>query len=252
MNPDFYKKYFEAEKNHWLMRVRRLIVLDLLKKHNRRNKNETRILDFGCGSGYFVGQLAKMGYQSFGLDNSVEAIEFGRNQGTKNLAVVDGNRINSPDNYFDCILLLDVLEHLENESPIIKEIERVLLPGGIAIITVPAFKFLWGVQDEISRHYRRYRMPQLLNVVQRSGSFNITFKSYFNTFLFFPIAAIRLFSKWFHIENRESDFDINSRLLNRLFFFIFNMEKNFLRHVTFPFGVSIITVLRKQNLHEKA
>lgn len=252
MNPDFYKKYFEVERNHWLMRVRRLIILDLLKKYNRRDKNKTKILDFGCGSGYFVGQLAEIGYQSFGLDNSVESIKFGEGQGIKNLTVTDGDRIDFPDNFFDCILLLDVLEHLENESPAIKEIQRVLSPGGIAIITVPAFKFLWGVQDEISHHYRRYRMPQLLNIAQQSGSLDIIFKSYFNAFLFFPIAAVRLFSKRFHIKNRESDFDINNRLLNRLFFFIFNIERNLLRHVTFPFGVSIVVVLRKHNLHEKA
>lgn len=227
------------------MRGRRVVVLNALKKYSRRNINETRLLDFGCGSGYFMGQLAEMGYWSFGLDNSAEAIQFGREQGIKNLAVAGSNRINFPSDYFDCVLLLDVLEHLENESPIIEEVERVLSPGGIVVITVPAFKFLWGVQDKVSHHYRRYRMPQLLDIVQRSGNFNVVFKSYFNTFLFAPIAAVRLFSRWLKIKGRQSDFDINNKFLNWFFGKIFSLEIALLKRIKYPFGVSIALVLKK-------
>lgn len=227
------------------MKVRRLLVLDILKKYNKKDRHETRILDFGCGSGYFVGELAEIGYESFGLDNSAEAIEFGRSRGVKNLAITDGRKIGFPDNYFDCVLLLDVIEHLDNESWAIKEVERVLVPGGITVIMAPAFMFLWGVQDEVSRHYRRYNMPQLVNVVKQNSNFGMIFKSYFNTILFLPIAITRIISRWFHIKSRTSDFDINNRFLNKILFHIFNFERYLLQHLRLPFGVSILAVFRK-------
>lgn len=245
MEPGFYKNYFEVERDHWLMVGRRNIIYDMIAKYSLKIPEKMRVLDFGCGSGYFVSKLAETGYQSYGLDISSEAVQFGQRQGIKNLAVMNSHKLNFDDGYFDCILAMDVLEHLEDESWAIKEIERVLAPGGIAIIMTPAFMFLWGVQDEVSHHYRRYRMPQLLNVVQQSGKLDIVHKSYFNTLLFFPITAVRLISGWFNIKHRVSDFDINNRFLNKIFFSIFNAERRFLRHMTFPFGVSILAVFKK-------
>lgn len=246
LNPDFYKQYFQIEKDHWLMRVRRFIIFDLLKKYAKPPSEKVRILDFGCGSGYLVARLAERGFQSFGLDISAEAIEFGRRQGIKNIEAVDSHTINYPDNFFDAILLMDVIEHLEDESWAVKEVERVLAPGGVIIITVPAFMFLWGVQDEVAQHYRRYTLAKLLETVKRSSSLSVIRKTYFNTFLFMPIALVRVFSRWLNIKNRESDFDINNVFINKILFWIFNFERFLLQRIRFPFGVSILMVLKKQ------
>ncbi|MDP3697326.1 MAG: sugar nucleotide-binding protein [Candidatus Taylorbacteria bacterium] len=247
MDRSFYKNYFEVEKSHWLMKVRRLIVFDILKKYGRKPE-ETKILDFGCGSGYLTARLAEQGYQSFGLDISSEAIQFGRRQGIKNIDVIDAHKLNFPDNYFNTVLLLDVIEHLEDESWAVREIQRVLAPGGIAVVMVPAFKFLWGVQDEVAHHYRRYSLPRLIKVFEESSGLSVDHKTYFNTFLFAPIAAVRLISRWFKIKGRESDFDINNKFLNLILYWVFNFEHYFLRLVSFPFGVSILTVLKKPEL----
>lgn len=246
MDRSFYKNYFEVEKNHWLMKIRRSIVLDVLKKYGCKPK-ETKILDFGCGSGYFVARLAERGYQSFGLDISAEAIEFGQRQGVKNIEVIDSHKINHPDDFFDAVILLDVVEHLEDESWAIKEVERVLVPGGVAVIMVPAFMFLWGVQDEVAHHYRRYTMPKLLEMTKKSSNLSVVQKTYFNTFLFAPIALVRLFSRWFNVKNRESDFDINNPILNKILFWIFNFERFLLHRFRFPFGVSILAVFKKES-----
>lgn len=245
MDRSFYKNYFEVERNHWLMKVRRKVAFDLLKKY-RLKPEETKVLDFGCGSGYLVSCLAEKGYQSFGLDISEEAIRFGRQQGVKNIDVIDAHKINFPDNYFNAVLLLDVIEHLEDESWAIKEVERVLAPGGSAIIMVPAFQFLWGVQDEVAHHYRRYTLPGLIRVVKEANGLTVARKTYFNTFLFGPVAAVRLISRWFGLKGRESDFSLNNSLLNFLFYWIFNLEHYLLRLVNFPFGVSALMVLNKK------
>src|SRR3989344_7179389 len=229
MRPDFYKHYFQIEKDHWLMKVRRLIVFDQIEKCARLPAEKVKILDFGCGSGYLVGELAKLGYNSFGIDNFDEAIEYGKQRGIKNLSVTLDAKTDYENKFFDIVLALDVLEHLGDEGPALKEIERILCPGGVLIITVPAFKFLWGVQDEVSHHYRRYTLPKLLETIRKLSNLSVVQKTYFNTFLFVPIALVRLFSRWFKIKSRESDFDINGPILNKIFFWIFNFERFLLR-----------------------
>jgi len=245
MERSFYKNYFSVERDHWLMKGRRLIVSDILKKNLDKSAAKPKILDFGCGSGFFVSQLDKEGYDSYGLDISWEAIEYGKRQGIKNLGVIDSHKINFPDGHFDSVLALDVIEHLEDETWGLKEMERVLRSGGTLVILAPAFKFLWGVQDEASHHYRRYTMSDLVNKIKKSTNLEAVRKSYFNTFLFLPIAAVRLLTRWLKIKNRESDFDLNSPIINFLLSLVFGFERQLLRFLNFPFGVSIMLVLKK-------
>ncbi|MDP3996370.1 MAG: methyltransferase domain-containing protein [bacterium] len=244
MREKFYKTYFKIEKEHWLMKVRRRVVFDVL--HNVLEKNkESKILDFGCGSGILVEELSSEGYKAFGVDVSREAIRFGNSEGIKNIKVMASDKIDFPDNVFDVVTALDVLEHLENEKLSMKEIERVLKPGGVLIVMVPAYMFLWGVQDEVAHHYRRYTESSLLTVIKKSGCILPFRTTYFNSFLFFPIAAVRLLSRALNLRNRESDFDINNVFLNKLFFAIFNLERILLKKISFPFGVSILSVCKK-------
>lgn len=245
MERSFYKNYFQVEKNHWLMKGRREIVEDILASLNYK-PNVTKILDFGCGSGYFVSKLAKQGYKSFGIDISSEAIQYGQRQDIYNIEVLDAHRLNFPNNHFQVVLMLDVLSHFEDETWALKEIQRVLVPGGVAIIMVPAFQFLWGIHDEIAHHFRRYTMPQLLERVRHASKLSIVRKTYFNTFLFLPIASVRLLTRWLKIRNRESDFEINNSFTDAIFSKIFSLECRLLQKINFSFGVSILLVLNKQ------
>ncbi|MEK7507179.1 MAG: class I SAM-dependent methyltransferase [Patescibacteria group bacterium] len=244
MEPGFYQTYFTTEKKHWWFKVRRNLIGWLLHQYLPGRPEKTKILDYGCGSGYLVGQLQKAGYPTYGKDISPEAIGFGRKQGINNLSVSRDSQIGFADIFFDAVLALDVIEHIEDDEFALKEIERVLKPGGIAIITVPAYMWLWGKQDEVSQHFRRYRLNQLEKLVRQSTNLIPVKKSYFNTFLFPGIVITRLLDKIFKI-NRSSDFEINNRFLNRLFYNIFNLEIGWLKRFSFPFGVSILLVLGK-------
>ena len=239
----FYRNYFKIDREHWLMRGRRMIVLDNLARYSSPG---ARVLELGCGSGIFVGELADAGFDSSGLDISADAVHFGQLQGVRNLAVLAGHRIDFPDDTFDAVLSLDVIEHLEHEEWALKEIERVVKPGGLVVIMAPAYKFLWGLQDEVAHHYRRYTMRALVKKVRSATSLAVVRKSYFNTFLFLPIALVRLACRLFGIRGRESDFDLNSPLLNRILFAVFNTERKLLRGLRFPFGVSVLAVFKKR------
>lgn len=246
MDKDFYKTYFALEKNNWWFRVRRNLIFDLLVKY--KVSKTAKIFDFGCGSGYTVGYLQKLGYDASGTDVSAEAIELGRSMGIRNLAIAQSVEIRPPEGGFDLILALDVIEHIENDSGAIMAIERALRPGGMAIITVPAYKWLWGVQDDVAHHFRRYTAGSFTKILKQNSKLKIIRKTYFNTFLFPPVVFIRILSKWFNLKERESDFDINNKWLNNLFFCIFDLERKFLEHINFPFGISILAVVRKNEM----
>lgn len=245
MERSFYKKYFELEKDNWWFRVRRSLVYWILKKHITGVRNNLKILDFGCGSGYLVGELQKMGYDAYGSDMFKEAIEYGRSEGIQNLEIASKDQIWPLGATFDVILALDVIEHIEDDLGAIRGLKEVLNSGGFLVITVPAYQWLWGVQDEVAHHFRRYTLKSLLTLFHDHSDLSVIKKSYFNTFLFMPIAAVRLFSRLFNLKKRESDFDINNNFLNKVFHTLFNFEAKLLRYFNFPFGVSILLVIKK-------
>ncbi len=243
MDIGFYKTYFNIEKYHWLMKVRRGIVFDAIRSLAEKGKDTSpRILDYGSGSGFLVGELQKAGFEAYGVDTSEEAIAYGAACGIRNLTT---DIVDLGTGQYDIVLAMDVLEHIKEPKNAIQAIERSLKSGGHFIITVPAYMFLWGIQDEVAHHYRRYTKSGLLKEVGDSSSFKVVRSSYFNTFLFLPIAFVRLITRLFKIRGRESDFDLNSPLLNKMLFSIFNIERKLLRRVNYPFGVSIMAILKK-------
>lgn len=246
MNKGFYKAYFAIERDHWLMKVRRGIVRDQLKKYVG-DLNKKKILDFGSGSGYLIGELQKEGIDAYGVDSSEEAITYGTSVGVKNLSIMHvGTALPFPAAHFDAVLAMDVLEHLSEEQTVLAELKRVLKKDGILVITVPAYMFLWGRQDESSQHFRRYTMGRLIEVLRCSGDFDMLKRSYFNTFLFPLVALVRVGSWLLNHKGKGSDFELNNKVFNMLFFVIFTLERHLLRYINYPFGVSIVMVLRKQ------
>lgn len=243
MKKFFYDLIYEQEKIHWWYKIRRKIVFDLIKKFFVTDSNKT-ILDIGCGTGFLLKELQNFG-RVYGIDCAPKALDYCRKRGLKN--VKKGNILDIPfgDNQFDIALALDVLEHVEDDDRALREINRVLKEDdGIAIIFVPAFQFLWGITDEVSLHFRRYRLKPLVDKIQKSN-FKILKTSYFNTFLFPPIVLVRFFFRLFKIKI-ESENKINSRLLNLILHKIFWFESWLLKYFNFPFGVSILFVVQKK------
>lgn len=243
MDKKLYETYREIEDTHWWFVGRRKIVLDIFERFSLE-KSTTKILDFGCNTGVLVGILQRDGWNISGSDISGEAIEYGQKRGIKNLSVADGVALPYMDASFDAVLCLDVLEHIEDDSFALKEIWRVLKPGGRAIIMVPAFRFLWGVQDVVAHHYRRYSI-KMINELVSNGKWSIDFKSYFN-FLLFPLIAIVRLLQRFWKPKRQSDFELNNKFFNFILTKIFLSEAAILRFVRYPWGISILAVLHKK------
>jgi len=141
------------------------------------------------------------------------------------------------------ILAADTLEHLENDLNGIFEFYQALKKGGLLILTVPAFSFLWGIQDIVTGHKRRYLKKDILNKLERGG-FDILRSSYFNFFLFLPILLTRRIIPLLGLKI-DSENKINLPLINFFLKTIFSLELYLLKYVSFPFGVSIFCVARK-------
>jgi hypothetical protein len=136
---------------------------------------------------------------------------------------------------------LDVIEHIDDDISALVSIKSMLSKGGFAVITVPAYKFLWSPFDDMNHHRRRYNLSMLEEKLISAG-FIIKKISYFNFFLF-PLALIsKLFNR---ISNRSgiSDLDVPPIFINKLMAKIFQTEQIFLKKINFPFGVSIIAIV---------
>jgi len=244
-----YKLLYESELNHWWDKVRRKIVINFIKRYYSGSTHRPQILDIGCGTGAMAEEVKGIG-SYYGLDVSREAVDFCERRGIENIGLGDVRNIPYGENTFDFVLALDVIEHVDDDFLAVKEIRRVLRPGGITIITVPAFKFLWGPTDVFFHHYRRYRLVELESLL-KGNNFSILKLSYFNILLFFPIVIIRMIIKLFHLpdkmENNLSRNMINDTwIINKTLYLIFYFESILLRCVNFWFGVSALAIGRKK------
>lgn len=113
-------------------RVRDRAFLEMLKP-----SKEDRILDVGCGLGYFTDLLSKDGAECYGIDLDEKCIDYCQKYMKGQYQVADVTKIPFPDNYFDKILCTEVLEHIDHNEEILKEIRRVLKKDGILVTSVP-------------------------------------------------------------------------------------------------------------------
>jgi SAM-dependent methyltransferase len=203
------------------------------------------ILDVGCGSGTMLGHLRRHG-RPRGIDADAEAIRFCRARGIAEVAHVPAGPLPFADGEFGLVCALDVLEHIPDDRGALGEMARVLAPGGTALLTVPAFPALWGAQDEVSHHVRRYRERELRELVAAAG-LELERVTYFNTALFAPIAAIRLARRLRPArEQPRSDFALTGPgRLNALLARIFAAEAPVVARTRLPVGVSLLALARK-------
>lgn len=239
---------FESELNHWWDKARRRIVFGLIKKYSRSSDVRPKILDLGCGMGAIAQEAQKIG-DYYGVDVSEKAVNFCKRRGIENVKQGDALHVPYEDDQFDIVLLLDTIEHVEDDFGVMDEVRRVLRPQGMVIVTAPAFKFLWGPSDVTFQHFRRYRLGELKARLERKD-FSIIKSSYFNFFLFLPIFLGKMAVKYLRLpisENEVSRQGINGIwIINKILYYIFYTESMLLKYIDFPFGVSAMVIGRKR------
>lgn len=243
MDTKLYAEMAEMEKTHWWFLGRRAIIKEVLL---RFKKDRRILLDVGAGTCLNTKEFNRIGFKAIALESHPEAQNLARTVAPE-IEIIDAPfpspRI--PSNSYDVVTLLDVLEHLKDDNESLSEVQRILLPNGVVLITVPAFMFLWTKHDERAHHFRRYTRHELREKLKSAG-LEPMFVSYYNFFLFPPIVFVRFLQKFFAPKNETSDFSRSPKVMNALFASLFGAERFLLRYVRLPFGVSLIAVARKK------
>jgi SAM-dependent methyltransferase len=242
MQEIMFRLHQEHQARHWWYTARREIVLAALRRSIRRDaaaRPPLRLADIGCGPGGIVPWLGEFG-TAFGVDPSAEAIAYARTTG------VDVRRGGLPDELdlagedpLDAVLLLDVLEHVDEDELALRRIHSLLRPGGTLIMTVPAFPFLWSSHDVVNEHRRRYTRSGLRRKLSAAG-FRIDELSYCNTVLFPAVAAARLGRRLLPTRPARPDVGSVPEPFNRVLHHLFAAERHILSVVPLPFGVSLV------------
>jgi SAM-dependent methyltransferase len=243
MQQHTYSIMYQVEGTHWWFVGRRRIIRSFIERICADLKlDRPRILDIGCGTGANLEMLAEFG-ETEGVDVSPDALAFCRERGLQNVRQGEAEHLPYDDGSFDLVTALDVVEHLDDDVGGLSEMRRVLRPGGRALLFVPALMFLWGVQDDVSHHRRRYTRAGLKRVVKAAG-FAVESATYANITFFAPILVGRLLLRITGYK-LESENNINVGMLNGLMGSVLGAESSILRHANLPFGVSAICVARR-------
>lgn len=245
MERSLHDTYQAIEATHWWFVGRRALIRRLIARYGPA-RAQVRLLDIGCNSGLFVGNLQQAGYAASGCDTDAVAIWAGNDNGVAKLRVAAFPALGYDTGAFNVLTCLDVLEHVEDDGAALREMDRILAVGGTAIITVPAFPSLWSLQDEVAHHFRRYTRRELLEKITAHTGWRIERVSHFNFFLFLPIWLVRTISNRKKQVRRQSDFEINSRSINAILTLLFLTELWLLRFVSYPCGVSLLVVAKKR------
>jgi len=240
-----YSVMYGLEGSHWWFKGRRRIVF-LQAGTYLKNKKDLKILDIGCGTGIMMKNFEKYG-NVFGLDMHFPALEFCLKRGIINIVCADAINLPFKANSFDVVGIFDVLYHkgVKNDVKAMKEIFKVLKPGGILILTDSADMKLWSKHDIAAHARERYTLITLANRIKSAG-FKILKISYFNTALYPAVFAVRKIDTIFNKnEPAKSNIKKTNPLLSSILYLMLAFEGFLLKFLNFPFGVSIFAIAKK-------
>jgi SAM-dependent methyltransferase len=203
MDRDYELQTHRAEDRHWWYRGRRTVLERVIA--DLHLPRPARILDTGCGSGRNMVELARRGTVT-GVELSEVSVGLARARGAGE--VIEGSVLEMPfdPDSFDLAVSLDVIEHLEEDLDALRELRRVVAPGGSLLVTVPAYGWLWSGHDEINHHHRRYTRRSLQRVAEAAGWEQVR-TTYFNSLLL-PVAILLRALDRLSTKTTESSLDL--------------------------------------------
>jgi len=235
-----YREMYAQEDVHWWFRGRRLVIGALVALAGL--PSYTRVLDAGCGTGRTMVELAGLGAVS-GVDPSSDAVRFCRARGLDDVHQAGLEALPFANSAFDLVLACDVLEHVEDDLGALQELRRVTRTGGVLIVTVPAYRWMWTEHDVVLHHLRRYSATHLRHQATSAG-WAVQRCTYFNSVLLPLAAGGRLGSRLLTVVARRrrgrTDLDRTPAVLNRVMELPLRFEASVIRAGSrFPAGVSI-------------
>lgn len=239
-------KMYRLEDTYWWFVGRRRLVEQLVRRYGVASP---RMLDVGCGTGGTMDALGPLG-EVWGADISQDALDFCRERGHESVRLCAAEALDFEDASFDLALACDVLEHVDDVQAL-REILRVLRPGGIVVATAPAYRFLWSEHDLALSHRRRYERRDLRDRLREAG-FEVVKLTYAVSFVFPVVVLFRLLNRA-RVRRLGTPHTQLLRIpgwLNWLFTLIQDIENWFVIRTGFLFGTSLVAVARKPGAGE--
>lgn len=234
-----YRNIYENEKSHFFYVSTHRLVIDLIARWGK--KRHPKILDAGCGTGGLAVKLASLGNVS-AIDASPEAIKFAKKRGVRaTLSLIE--KIPFPDRIFDVVTCIDVIYHKQVADDIgaLAEMRRVLRPGGVLILRVPANRYLMSAHDRHVHTARRYGRDELSRKI-RAGGLSVRQISYVHSPIFFLSLVSIFIEKITNKANHSAIGGINP-LLNNCLTALLNLEGVLIaRGISLPVGQGLIAV----------
>ena len=241
MERQLYDAFAAVEHEHWWFVGYRRIIAKVLRSLNLPQL--ATILDVGCGNGGNLSMLSEFG-EIYATEHDGEAAERAREKQIAKIVYRESlpGQCSMADQSCDLVVMLDVLEHIEDDLAALKILRTKLKDDGKLLVAVPAFMFLWSPHDVANHHYRRYTRAQLVELLQQAG-FEVQYSSYFNLCLF-PVALLaRTVKRW--TAGDGHDLSMPPKAVNRLLAWLFGSESAFLPRLSFPFGISLMATATK-------
>ena len=244
MDPALERQLLAAEEDHYWFRGRRRIVGDAIRALPLPAGSE--LLDAGCGGGRNLVELARFGDVS-AIEPSPPSFEKASGRGIGRVLRASLEEMPFPDESFDLITCLDVIEHVQDDLAGLATLRRVVRPGGFLIVTVPAYRWLWSEHDRVNHHYRRYDRRSLSRVAAAAGWAPLR-STYFNSLLLPAAAAYGLLERLGvrKLSRPTAKFlTATPSWLNRALEVPLAVEAALLRAgLSIPAGLSLLTVFR--------
>lgn len=245
-----YEAMYQVEDSHWWYVGMRRVADALLRSRFGDRAGALEILDAGCGTGGNSAHLQSYGRVT-GMDMSAEGLVFARGRPGLRLLRASVDALPFADRSFDLVLSNDVLCHLAvaDDARAVREFARVLRPGGVLYLQLPAFDKLRSHHDAAVHTRHRYRAGELRRMIEDAG-LRVRRLTYANALLFPAAAGWRALHMLGAPEQAEhSDVHPVPAPVNTALRTMLSLEAPLLRRMNLPFGLSVVGVARKPAAH---
>ena len=210
-----------------------------------RDSPAPAILDCGCGTGHNLTMLRQYG-RAAGIDLTWTGLVYGRRRGERALAQATVTCLPFADAGFDVVTSFDVIYGLNDdaETEALREMFRILRPGGYLVLNVAALNLLKGNHSVLGQEVRRYTRATLTEHLTRAG-FEIRRISYTNASIFPVVATVRLLQRLSGFKESQQDISVPPAPVNTALTAALAVEAALLRVVNMPFGSSLMALARK-------
>lgn len=244
LSPERLRAIARMERDHFWFAGRGRVVEHLLNGILQR-KGPMAVLDVGCGTGYTAALLSGKGARVVGIDLGIESLAEAAISNPSSLFLrADASAIPFENETFDMVIMLDALEHIPDDRSALREIFRVLRSGGVLLMTLPAFPWLWSYRDEQAGHHRRYTRRNLEELLAAVG-FELEEICYHQRVLLPLVACSRFFGRMRPAlrDVEEAPAPAVNAALKALSVF----EAGLPKYLPWPWGSSLAAVCRRDS-----